>query len=98
MSDKNSMDRIGSSNILSISAKRAETKQRCDKCNLMSKSSKFTNILSKTEREREEAIVAKCLQRLYLYGTALVLCNCCLSYFKRKSFFKCKKIKIKSKF
>lgn len=82
------MDRIGRSNILSISAKRAETKQRCDKCNLMSKSSKLTNISSKAERERDEAIVAKCLQCLYLYETVLVLCNCCLSYFKMKSFFK----------
>lgn len=67
------MSRIGPSNVLS--SKRAETKQRCDKCNLTSKSFKFTNILSKAERERErdEAIVAKSLQCLYLYGMVLVL-------------------------
>lgn len=65
------MSRIGPSNVLS--SKRAETKQRCDKCNLTSKSSKFTNILSKAERERDEAIVAKSLQCLYLYGMVLVL-------------------------
>lgn len=65
------MSRIGPSNVLS--SKRAETKQRCDKCNLTSKSFKFTNILSKAERERDEAIVAKSLQCLYLYGMVLVL-------------------------